>query len=33
MQNVFEAKGFIQSGNLENVDGGDPEIIYINLNY
>ncbi|QHA92227.1 GNAT family N-acetyltransferase [Bacillus sp. N1-1] len=33
MQKVFEANGFIQSGNIENLDEGDPEIIYFNSNY
>jgi len=28
MQEVFEANGFIQSGFVENLDEGDPEIIY-----
>jgi ribosomal protein S18 acetylase RimI-like enzyme len=28
MQEVFKANGFIQSGIVENVDEGDPEIIY-----
>lgn len=28
MQKVFEANGFIQSGIVENLDEGDPEIIY-----
>ncbi|MBN8209994.1 GNAT family N-acetyltransferase [Bacillus sp. NTK071] len=32
MQKVFEANGFIQSGNIENLDEGDPEIIYFNSN-
>ena len=28
MQKVFEANGFVQSGIVENLDEGDPEIIY-----
>lgn len=28
MQNVFTANGFVQSGVIENLDEGDPEIIY-----
>ncbi|UYZ24294.1 GNAT family N-acetyltransferase [Mesobacillus jeotgali] len=28
MQKVFKANGFIQSGIVENLDEGDPEIIY-----
>lgn len=28
MQKVFNANGFIQSGIVENLDEGDPEIIY-----
>ena len=28
MQKVFEANGFIQSGKIENLDEGDPEIIF-----
>lgn len=28
MQEVFKATGFIQSGFVENLDEGDPEIIY-----
>jgi len=28
MQEVFNANGFIQSGFIENLDDGDPEIIY-----
>jgi ribosomal protein S18 acetylase RimI-like enzyme len=28
MQRVFDANGFIQSGIVENLDEGDPEIIY-----
>jgi ribosomal protein S18 acetylase RimI-like enzyme len=28
MQKVFKANGFIQSGFIENLDEGDPEIIY-----
>lgn len=28
MQEVFKATGFIQSGIIENLDEGDPEIIY-----
>ncbi|MEJ9231316.1 GNAT family N-acetyltransferase [Peribacillus butanolivorans] len=28
MQEVFKANGFIQSGYVENLDEGDPEIIY-----
>ncbi|MBU7592892.1 GNAT family N-acetyltransferase [Metabacillus halosaccharovorans] len=28
MQKVFEINGFIQSGVVENLDDGDPEIIY-----
>ena len=28
MQEVFKANGFIQSGFVENLDDGDPEIIY-----
>jgi ribosomal protein S18 acetylase RimI-like enzyme len=28
MQEVFKANGFIQSGIIENLDEGDPEIIY-----
>lgn len=28
MQEVFKANGFIQSGFIENLDDGDPEIIY-----
>ncbi|MGD6879629.1 GNAT family N-acetyltransferase [Bacillus infantis] len=28
MQRVFEKNGFIQSGVVENLDDGDPEIIY-----
>lgn len=28
MQEVFKANGFIQSGVVENLDEGDPEIIY-----
>ncbi|MBU0906049.1 MAG: GNAT family N-acetyltransferase [Firmicutes bacterium] len=28
MQEVFKANGFIQSGFVENLDEGDPEIIY-----
>jgi hypothetical protein len=30
MQKVFHANGFIQSGIVENLDEGDPEIIYCN---
>lgn len=32
MQKVFETNGFIQSGIIENLDEGDPEIIYFNSN-
>jgi ribosomal protein S18 acetylase RimI-like enzyme len=28
MQKVFEANGFVESGIVENLDEGDPEIIY-----
>ncbi len=28
MQEVFKANGFLQSGFIENLDEGDPEIIY-----
>jgi len=28
MQKVFEANGFVQSGIIENLDEGNPEIIY-----
>ncbi|MFD3449354.1 GNAT family N-acetyltransferase [Microbacteriaceae bacterium 4G12] len=28
MQRVFEANGFVQSGIVENLDEGDPEIVY-----
>ncbi|SES44639.1 GNAT family N-acetyltransferase [Psychrobacillus sp. OK032] len=28
MQEVFKANGFIQSGFVENLDDGDPEIVY-----
>jgi len=28
MQKVFKANGFKQSGFIENLDEGDPEIIY-----
>ncbi len=28
MQHVFLANGFVQSGVIENLDEGDPEIIY-----
>jgi hypothetical protein len=28
MQEIFKANGFIQSGFIENLDEGDPEIIY-----
>ncbi|MDC2865423.1 GNAT family N-acetyltransferase [Bacillus sp. BP-3] len=28
MQQVFESNGFVQSGIVENLDEGDPEIIY-----
>ncbi|TDL32874.1 GNAT family N-acetyltransferase [Jeotgalibacillus sp. S-D1] len=28
MQRVFDSNGFIQSGRVENLDEGDPEIIY-----
>ncbi len=28
MQKVFETNGFIQSGKIENLDEGDPEIIF-----
>ena len=31
MQEVFKANGFIQSGFVENLDDGDPEIIYFKL--
>ncbi len=27
-QRVFEARGFVRSGYIENLDEGDPEIIY-----
>ena len=32
MQKVFEANGFIKSGMVENLDEGDPEIIYFKSN-
>jgi hypothetical protein len=28
MQKVFEANGFVESGIVENLDEGDPEIIF-----
>ncbi|MEH6942871.1 GNAT family N-acetyltransferase [Bacillus sp. JJ722] len=28
MQQVFESNGFVQSGIIENLDEGDPEIVY-----
>ncbi len=28
MQKVFEANGFIQSGSIDNLDDGDPELVY-----
>ncbi|MDZ5712655.1 GNAT family N-acetyltransferase [Jeotgalibacillus haloalkalitolerans] len=28
MQKVFEANGFVESGVIENLDEGDPEIVY-----
>ncbi|KOS64431.1 GNAT family N-acetyltransferase [Lysinibacillus agricola] len=31
MQKVFETTGFIKSGYIENLDEGDPEIIYVKL--
>ncbi|QDQ03090.1 GNAT family N-acetyltransferase [Lysinibacillus fusiformis] len=31
MQKVFETAGFIKSGFIENLDDGDPEIIYYKL--
>lgn len=31
MQKVFEMNGFIKSGIVENLDEGDPEIIYFKL--
>lgn len=31
MQKVFEANGFVESGIVENLDEGDPEIIYFKL--
>ncbi|WP_276915660.1 GNAT family N-acetyltransferase [Aneurinibacillus aneurinilyticus] len=31
MQKVFETNGFIRSGFVENLDEGDPEIIYFKL--
>jgi len=31
MQKVFETNGFVQSGFVENLDEGDPEIIYFRL--
>lgn len=31
MQKVFETNGFVQSGFVENLDEGDPEIIYYRL--
>lgn len=31
MQNVFKATGFKRSGYIENLDDGDPEIIYFTL--
>jgi ribosomal protein S18 acetylase RimI-like enzyme len=32
MQKVFDTNGFIQSGIVENLDDGDPEIIYFKSN-
>lgn len=32
MHQVFEKTGFIKSGFIENLDEGDPEIIYVKLN-
>jgi len=32
MHKVFETAGFIKSGFIENLDDGDPEIIYVKLN-
>ncbi len=31
MQKVFQALGYIESGFIENLDEGDPEIIYVKL--
>lgn len=31
MQEVFKANGFIESGIIENLDEGDPEIIYFKM--
>ncbi len=33
MQRVFDTNGFIQSGTVENLDEGDPEIIYFKSNF
>ncbi|MCA0171202.1 GNAT family N-acetyltransferase [Bacillus sp. RAR_GA_16] len=33
MQKVFEANGFIQSGKIENLDEGDPEIVFFKSTY
>lgn len=31
MQNVFQSLGYIESGFIDNLDEGDPEIIYVKL--
>lgn len=31
MQKVFEANGFVQSGTIDNLDEGDPELIYFKM--
>ncbi|AMO33725.1 GNAT family N-acetyltransferase [Lysinibacillus sphaericus] len=31
MQNVFQTLGFVKSGVIENLDDGDPEIIYVKI--
>jgi GNAT superfamily N-acetyltransferase len=33
MQKVFQANGFIKSGNIDNLDEGDPEIVYYKRAY
>ncbi|WP_273852144.1 GNAT family N-acetyltransferase [Guptibacillus spartinae] len=33
MQKVFESNGFIQSGKIENLDEGDPELIFFKPTY
>ncbi|WP_241657702.1 GNAT family N-acetyltransferase [Anaerobacillus alkaliphilus] len=31
MKKVFEANGFVQSGTIDNLDDGDPELIYFKM--